>query len=150
MSVSIVLVPIAIAAIGAWQASRKDTAPDGQIVCHVSTRMRDGGLLAAALADAGAQVAREGEGIEAVWQDAQAHFTRDSDGIWQVHFTGPIDEDRAVAIVMAVDQFYGRQVQQAVLAQLKERAPSAGMSVASETVEDDESVTLVLNVGQGA
>lgn len=150
MSISIVLVPIAIVAIAAWQASRKDMAADGQIVCHVTTRMRDDTLLIAALTDTDARVTRQSEMIEAVWHDTQAQFTRDSDGIWQVHFIGSADEQRAIAMVMAVDQFYGRRVQQVVLARLKERAPAAGMSIASETVEDDDSVTLVLNVLQGA
>lgn len=150
MSVSIVLIPIAIATIAVWQASHNETTPDGRLICHVSTRMRDDGLLVAALADTHARVIRDGEAIEASWQDAQARFTRDSAGIWQVHFTGSVDEEHAVAIVAAIDQSYGRHVQQVVLAKLKARAPAAGMSVASETVEDDDSVTLVLNVGQGA
>lgn len=149
MSVSIVLVPLAIAAIGAWQASRKETDSHGRTVCHVRTRMRDESLLAAALADTRANVTRTSDVIVGTWQGVQAEFRRDTQGVWQVDFTGDVDQARASAIVVAIDQAYGRQVQQAVLARLRERAPTAGMTVASETVEDDNSVTLVLSVGRG-
>jgi len=150
MSVEVLLVPLAIAAIGAWQASRTEQAADGQVVCHVATRMRDHGLLTAALADTGASTAIEDENtLVATWQGVQARFTRDQDGIWSAHLTGQVDQDRAMGIITAVDQAYGRQVQAAVLARLHERAPAAGMRVESQRVADDASVTLVLAVGSG-
>ena len=39
MSVAIVLVPLALAALSAWQASRQEVDLDGRTVCHVQTRM---------------------------------------------------------------------------------------------------------------
>jgi hypothetical protein len=147
MSVSIVLVPLAIAAVSAWQAGRADVDDHGRVVCVVQTRMRDQGLLTAALRDSHAEVSHVDDRIEARWQGVEAQFVRDPDGIWQSHFTGDVDIDRASSIVAAIDVAYGRQVQQAVLAKLRERAPTAGMSVTSETVENDDSVTLVLAVG---
>ena len=146
MSISIVLVPLAVAAVGAWQAGRKDTDEQGQTVCHVQTRMRDETLLAAALTDTKAGVTRSADGIVAAWQGVRATFHRDALGIWQADFAGDIDAERAATIVLAVDQAYGRQVQQAVLGRLREHAPGAGMVIASETVEDDDSVTLILDV----
>lgn len=150
MSISIILVPLALAAVSAWQASRKETDAQGRTVCHVQTRMRDTGLLAAALADTHAGVRQSADRITATWQGVQAQFQRDDRGIWQVDFTGNIDEERASVIAAAIDQAYGRQVQQAVLSRLRDRAPQAGMTLVSEAVEDDDSVTLVLNVGQEA
>lgn len=150
MSVELVLVPLAFAAISAWKASRTESDGAGPTVCHVSTRMRDQGLLAAALSDCRADVAQHDGSLVANWEGVSARFARDHDGIWQVHLTGDVDEQRAVGIVEAVDGAYGLRVQQAVLAKLKKQAPAAGMTVASERVEDDDSVTLVLNVGQGA
>jgi hypothetical protein len=150
MSISLVLIPLAMAAVGAWQASRKETDADGRTVCHVQTRMRDSELLIAALTDTQAAVTRSAQTITADWHGVRAQFQRDSSGIWQVDFTGEVDEQRAPEIVIAIDQAYGRQVQQTVLAKLLDRAPSAGMTIASQTMEDDESVTLVLNVGAGS
>jgi hypothetical protein len=150
MSVSIVLVPLAIAAISAWQASREEVDAEGRTICHVQTRMKDQGLLAEALRQTRADVSVYPDKLIAKWQGVEAEFARDEHGIWQANFTGDVDVDRASSIVVAIDVAYGHQVQQAVLAKLRERAPAAGMSVASETVEADSSVTLVLNVGVGA
>jgi hypothetical protein len=40
-------------------------------------------------------------------------------------------------------------VQQALVQRLRERAPQAGMEIESETVEEDATVTMVLNVNRG-
>lgn len=149
MSVSIVLVPLAIAAISAWQASHAEVDTEGRTICHVRTRMKDQGLLAAALRETQADVAVSPDSLIARWQGVEARFLRDPRGIWQASFTGDVDVERASAIVTSIDVAYGRQVQQAVLVKLRERAPSAGMFVVSEAVEEDGSVSLVLNVGAG-
>lgn len=150
MSVSIVLVPVAIAAISAWQASRTETDNEGRTLCQVTTRMRDENLLAAALADTRAVVTTSGQSLLADWAGVRAEFARDSAGIWQANFTGDVDEARAVGIIGSIDLAYGRQVQRAVVEKLKQRAPAAGMSLISERVEADESMTLILEVGAGA
>ena len=108
--------------------------------------MKDQGLLASALGETGADVAIAHDRLTARWQGVEADFLRDAQGIWQANFTGDVDVNRASSIVAAIDVAYGRQVQQAVLAKLRERAPSSGLSVASETIEADSSVTMVLNV----
>lgn len=150
MSISLTLVPLALAAVGVWQARRADADEHERTVQHVQTRMRDEGLLAAALNDTQAAVTRAAGILRADWQGVRAEFRRDADGIWQVDLTGDVDHDKAAGIVMAIDQAYGRKVQQTVIARLRERAPAAGMTVSSETVEDDDSVTLVLDLVRGA
>lgn len=147
MSISLVLVPLAIAAIGAFQIGRSETDAEGRNVCHVQTRMRDSSLLKAALSDTNAISSQTPETIVADWHGIRALFHRNEQGIWQVDFTGDVDGTKAANIVAAVDHAYGRQVQRAVLARLRAQAPSAGMIVASETIEDDDSVTMVLSMG---
>lgn len=149
MSISIVLVPLAIAAISAWQASKSETDSQGRTLCQVGTRMRDETLLAAALSDTHAVVSSSDAGLVADWTGVRAIFARDEAGIWQATFTGDIDEEGAVGVIMALDRAYGVQVQRAVVEKLKERASTAGMSVVSQRVEDDDSMTLVLEVGAG-
>ena len=144
MSISIVLIPVAIAAVSAWQASRPETDGHGRTVCRVGTRMRDAGLLADALTDTGAIVSRANGHLVADWQGVRAEFSRDAQGIWQVDMTGNVDQAAATGIAAAIDAAYGRRVQAAVLARLRERAPAAGMRIESERIEDDQSVTLVL------
>lgn len=149
MSIEVVLIPAAIAGFSAWQA-RRAAGADGREVVAVSTRMRDGGLLQRALADTGATVEQHGDVLTATWPDSQGRFTRDEQGIWSAHLAGEVDHETATALVGAIDVAYGRHVQQEVLARLRERAPQAGMHVESETTEDDDSVTLVLNVDAGS
>jgi hypothetical protein len=148
MSIELVLVPAAIAAYGAYKTLRAERSSAGT-VCEVQTRMRDEGLLVAALQETSARVSTIGTGIlRAQWQEVTAEFTRDSDGIWRTVFTGNVDEARAVGIVQAIDTAYGRQVQRVVVQRLKERAPQAGMTVVSQTVEQDDTVMLVLDVDE--
>lgn len=151
MSISIVLVPLAVAAVAALHSSRRDQDDNGRTVCHVGTRMRDENLLGDALSDTGAIVTRTSPNqVRAAWRGVVTDFTRDSDGIWSAHLVGEVDEERARSIIAGVDVAYGRRVQSAVLAKLRERAPAAGLHLQSENVEEDSSVTVVLTVQQGA
>ncbi|MGH3908988.1 MAG: hypothetical protein ACRDTE_33135 [Pseudonocardiaceae bacterium] len=150
MSISIVLVPLAVAAVTALHSRWEDRDDSGRTVCHVGTRMRDENLLGDALADTGAVVTRSSpDALTANWQGVTAEFTRDAERIWAAHLRGEVDNARAAGIVAAIDAAYGRRVQTAVLARLRERAPTAGLRLHSETVAEDSSVTMVLTVDQG-
>jgi len=151
VSVSLLLVPAALAAATAVAGLASGRRADGQIVCTVQTRMRDVNLLAAALRETGAAVAVAGsaDAVTAAWESVRAEFRRDQDGIWTAHLTGEVDETRASEIVSAVDAGYGRQVQRAVLDRLRERAPAAGLRLESEHTTEDEAVRLVFAVGEG-
>ena len=147
MSVSLVLVPLAFAAVSAYQAARASADDEGRTVCHVATRMRDERLLGEALADTGAHVVPHQGSLVARWQGVDATFARDEHGVWQVDLTGEVTPESAAQVVAAVDAAYGVRVQQEVLTRIRERARTAGMAVESERVEQDRSVTLVLTVG---
>jgi hypothetical protein len=150
VSVSIVLVPLAVAAVAAAGA-RSGRDAKGRVVCEVRTRMRDVTLLTAALRDTGAVVVQAADGaLDARWEGVQAVFRRDEAGAWSAHFTGETDEQRAVAIINAVDAAYGRQVQRVALERLRERAPAAGLRLESESVAADASVRLVFEVVEKA
>ncbi|MER5453830.1 hypothetical protein ABT008_03510 [Micromonospora sp. NPDC002389] len=149
MSISLVLLPLAVAAVAAAHGVTSRSEQEGRIVCEVQTRMRDENLLAAALRDTAAVVAVAPDSITADWAGVRASFQRDEAGIWSAHFTGDIDEPRAVEVVRAVDVAYGRQVQRAVLERLRQQAPAAGLRLESEQVTEDDAVRLVFAV-QGA
>ena len=164
MSISIVLIPAAIAA-ATWAASHGEKREaNGRTVIGVATRMRDVGLLTEALADTSAVVTqRSADSLIARWQNVSAHFHRDparADTAWQVDFIGQgpaergemsqVTEESVRGIVAAVDAAYGRRVQRAVLTRLRERAPQAGMTIASETVDDNDTVTVVLDLAVSA
>lgn len=147
MSISLILVPIAMAGVAAATglAGRRGEAK----VVEVQTRMRDEALLTVALEETGAVIESAPSALVAHWEGVTARFERGADGIWSAHFTGT-DQDRAVEIVQAIDVAYGRQVQQAVLARLRERAPVAGLRLESEDVLPDEAVRLVFAVEREA
>lgn len=147
MSIEIVLIPMAVAAISAWQANRK-VGEDGQAQVAVSTRMKNPDLLVRALQDLNATVQTSPDSITATWPAIQARFTRSPDGVWTAHFGGDVAAETATTVVRDLDKAYGLRVQQAVLERVRARAPQAGMAVESETVEEDRTVTLVLNVGR--
>lgn len=149
MSVEIILIPLALAAVSAWKASRKEELPTGQQAIQVGSRMRDEALLANALSDTGAVTTRTDSTLNASWSDVQAEFSRDEQGIWAARMTGTIDEPRAINIITAVDQAYGMQVQQALLRTLRERAAAAGMTIENEQVDSEQTVTLTLVVQAG-
>lgn len=149
MSLSLILVPAAFAAVGAIQAARSPKDEPSR-VATVATRMRNVDLLHQALTETGATVNATDSSLEAVWHDTKAQFTRDEQGIWTAHFSDDVDEQVALSRIQAVDAAYGLQVQAEVLTKLRERALDAQMSVASEKVEADNSVTVVLNVNQVA
>jgi hypothetical protein len=148
VSISLILVPLAVAAVAAVNGARSTRDVTGQVVCEVRTRMRDERLLAAALEETGAAVTADEREIAAQWAGVRAAFARDAEGVWSAHFTGDVDESRAVEIIRAVDVGYGRQVQRAVLERLRERAPAAGFSLESETITEDAGVRLVFAVGR--
>ena len=146
MSVSLILVPLAIGAVVAAHASRSGKDEAGRLICHVQTRMRDSTLLAEALRRTGADVTVLDDTLVATWEGVHATFQRDDDGVWTAHLEGSVDDQRAVEIVAAVDAAYGRLVQGAVLDRLRERAPAAGLRLESESLGADASVSLVFAV----
>ena len=93
-----------------------------------------------------AVVERRGNSLSALWAGVRAEFERNDFDIWTAELSGDVDQERAVGIVQAVDQAYGRQVQAAVLQRIAERAGSAGMTVDSTSKNADESITVVLSV----
>ncbi|MEV0719887.1 hypothetical protein [Asanoa sp. NPDC050611] len=145
MSVSLILIPAALAAAAVIQA-RAGGGGGASTVCTVSTRMRDSVLLSAALRETGAVVTAGDDVVDAAWQGVESRFTRGADGIWTAHFRGDVDESRAVEIVRRLDVAYGRQVQAAVVERLRDRALAAGLRLESETVADDAAVRLVFAV----
>ena len=146
MSISLILLPLAVATVTAAHTARADRDERGRVVCQVQTRMRDENLLAAALRDTDAVVTRDADVLTADWSGVRADFRRDADGIWSAHLTGEVDDARAVEIVQSVDAAYGRQVQRAVLERLRAQAPAAGLRLESEQVTEDASVRLVFAV----
>lgn len=164
MSVSLILIPAALAIAGvvggagaAGIASLSDAQESssagsgGAAPVAVRTRMKDAGLLAAALRELGASaVDLRGEQLSAVVRDLALSMHRDDGGIWAARITGVDGREagleEAEELIRRVDAAYARQVQHAVAARIRDRAEDAGFELLSEAREDDDSVTMVLSV----
>lgn len=145
MSVEVILIPLAIAAFAQWRDLQATPAGGGATVVDVQSRMRHEPLVVAALQDCGAQVAATSDGrISATWDGLESTWGRAEDGVWATTLRGDVDIDRAASLAREVDAAYCKRVQEDVLAKIRERAPSAGMNLESEHVDDEGTVTVVL------
>ncbi len=143
MSLEILLIPAAMAAYAAWQAR----AEAGAHNCLVETRWRHPGLLCQALDDLGAHaVTATNDSTSATINGIATTFIRGTDGVMTAHFPRDTNVDDALAIVNQVDSAYTRRVQDAVYRRVRQRASELGYEVDSETVDDDETITLVVKV----
>jgi hypothetical protein len=115
--------------------------------CVVQTRLKHPGLLVEALHSVGAKANAHADGsVSGTWEGINFSFVHHEDGTLSAHFDADVEVERARELILATDAAYAKEVQEAVRQRVKQRAGELGMTVESETVGQDESVTLVLNV----
>lgn len=172
MSVSIVLIPAAIAAVASAAAGTAGAVGIGAGVAgvissmrgagdreattlQVRTRMKDRGLLAEALRDLGAVDVEVGDQVAATVDGIQLVMQATPEGVWVAEFTSArggadVTTEQATRLAERLDAAYAARVQAAVAERIRSRAGDAGLELVSETVDDEQAVTLVLNVRTGA
>ncbi len=165
MSISLILLPAALAAAAAvggtgalgaialnsGAKSEPGPASSDAVPVAVQTRMKDPDLLAAALADLGATDAAIDAGVlTATIDGVEIVMSRTEDGVWGAHLSRldghEVTEAEATSLMTQVDAAYARHVQRAVAERIRSRADQAGFELVSETRDDDDTVTMVLNV----
>ncbi len=139
MSVELVLIPLALAAVGAWKARAQ--AESG--MCVVQTRLRDPKLLSEALTALGAQVDLSEGVVRGRFGAAELSFSARADGSVLAHVTGA-EPQEAERLVLAVDEAYAAGVQAALYERLIARAPELGLRVMEESVDEENAITMVL------
>ncbi len=168
MSISLILVPAALAAaaalggtgvLGAVAQNRDATtepgAPPAAVPIAVQTRMKDANLLAAALADLGAANTSLVDGeLTATIDGLELVMSRTEDDVWGAHLSRldghEVTEADAAELMTRLDAVYARHVQRAVAERIRARADQAGFELVSETRDQDDTVTMVLNVREHA
>jgi hypothetical protein len=149
MSLEIILIPMAIALITAAKASTNENDPNASAhQVSVETRMKNLDLLVNAMKNAGSTVTATQNEIAGNINSILFTFKRDQMGIWNATFTAGTTLQSATQIIQAIDKAYGLEVQSEILRKIKERAPENGMTLESETVNADSSISLVLAVNQ--
>ncbi len=143
---SIALLPVGLA-IASAVAARKRAEAEGMATMAVQTRMRDDEVLMEALRDLGCEAGPVADGgVRATRGAFEFDFRRDEDGVLEGHFGEDVTPEEAEAFVADLDEEYTRVVQARVYQRVLDRARQHGMTVASESVEDDNSIVLTLEV----
>ena len=145
MSVSLALIPVAIAVAGAI-ATRKEAQRDPQDSFRLETRMKDEGLLNAALESYGCRSVVTGGTVDSALGDTRMVFERDERGVFDALFVGDISAEHAGAFLTELNEEYTLLVQQRVYQNLLSRAEERGLVVESEEIQEDNSVMITLRV----
>jgi hypothetical protein len=149
MSLEIILIPMAIALITKAKSKADENVANASAhQVSVETRMKNQDLLLNAMTIAGCSVTATPNEIAGNFNSILFSFKRDETGIWNATFMAGTTLQAATQIIQAVDKAYGLEVQAELLRKIKERAPQNGMTLESETVNADSSISLVLAVNQ--
>ena len=146
MSLEIVLIPLAIAAVSAYNAKRENDSNTGQVKINVQTRMKNQEMLIEALRVLGFSASVAENLLRINNSDIEFLMKKNESDIWTAQFDIDISEDAATSLLISLDKEYGKLVQATVLKRIKERASVNGMNLESEIFNRDNSVTLTLNV----
>jgi hypothetical protein len=164
MSVTLILLPIALAAaaaaggvgaLGATLTAKSSTGSQPAPEIRVRTRMKDSTLLSDALTNLGAtELDVSGTRVTATLDGVSLTMTLTEDGVWEAHVEGQDGQEvtvvSATELLQRLDGEYAAMVQQAVAAKIRSRAAGSGFELVSETRDVDDTVTMVLNVRTGA
>lgn len=142
MGVSLILIPIIIAAANTLPDVLEGIGSGAERVLRVPTRIKDAQLLRAALHDYGCQSVEDGGNVHSRLQGGRIVFQPAADGTHEAVFVGSVTEEQARAFVDALHHEYARHVQARVYEMLKAKARQRGMTLEGEKVEADNTVTL--------
>jgi len=111
----------------------------------IDTIMNDEGLLLAALADLGLDFINDGGSIKLSINGVDVAFAKDMSGAYSADFKGG-DATAVASLVENVSELYKQKVQQKVYDNVMSRASENGLSLESERVAADNSITLTFVV----
>ncbi len=147
MSLEIILIPMAIALVTKAKSKADENVPNASAhQVSVETRMKNQDLLVNAMQNSGCTVTATPNEIAGNFNSIIFSFKRDETGIWNATFMPGTTIQAATQIIQSIDKAYGLEVQAEVLRKIKERAPQNGMTLESETINSDSSISLVLAV----
>jgi hypothetical protein len=151
MSVIIVLLPIVYlgplvvaAAAAAVKASELRSANSGFL--NVETRMKNRDMVSASLQDMGYLVQEDGDSLVAQRGDESLVLFKNEEDLWVSQFSSGVSEEQAVDRLQELDKAYGKRVQAALLEKIQSRVSDSNMKVVSQQTNQDESVTMTLQV----
>jgi hypothetical protein len=145
MSIELVLLPIAIAAIGTMK-NWKQAQEQSEEFFYLETRMTNAGILREALTNCGCQSVSAEKSVNSSIAGAQITFEPGEEGVFYAGFFGVIPIPQAEKFIDDLHTEYTRLVQQDVYVKLLERAASKGLFLDSEEIQQDGSILLTLRI----
>ena len=153
MSTGLELIPLALAigvAVSERRKARTAVAVRSPAPLYaMETRIRDGELLTRALERLGSTTSVTDGTVTTMVENIEATFAMPAESdVYDAHFEESVPEERARDLVLRLDEIYQRVVQESVREKVLQRADEHGLVVRSETVEEDGSMLLTLEVAR--
>jgi hypothetical protein len=145
MSVIIALVPLAIALAGALANRKKIVNNTAQGFC-LDTGITDIALLRQAFSILDYQVTEIKEGLSVGLGKTAFQLVRNENGSYDAVFPAKIAEQQGQEFIQQILGEYGKLVQQQVYQRVKTEAKNKSWTVENETVQEDNSILLTLQV----
>lgn len=148
MSVELLLIPIVIAAVGSTGVtidilSKKDSNTDFMIY---ETKMKDYELLKRALEVFGHKPFLEENYMDVNLGEYELIFKLNDENIFEAVFKGNITAEHAEEMVSEIYEEYTKLVQEQVYFKVLENIQEHNMELESESVHEDNSIVLTLNI----
>lgn len=153
MSVEMLLIPIVIAAVGtagtgvSLLSSNKEISESSSILTY-ETKMKDSKLLKKALEVFGYEPFLQKELIDITLEDYELIFQLNKQDIFEAVFQGNVTEENAQKIVSDIYDEYTKLVQEQVYYKVLENIQDYDIELESESVQDDNSIILTLNISE--
>jgi hypothetical protein len=146
MSVFVVLIPLAFAMAEAISDWRKEKI-NGKLAFCLETSLTDIALVKKVLLSLDYEVAESEKQLEITIADkTRLRLQPNAKGTIDALFIGDIALDQGKEILQQIASEYGNLVQQLIYQRLKERSQNQGWTIENETVQEDNSLLLTLQV----
>ena len=145
MSLSLTLIPIAIAATSVVSYALQDKIEEG-IYYKIDTNIKDEKILTEALRNRGSSVALDKRQIESTLGNVEIVFQRQEDDTISAVFHQDIPVEDAEEFVKNTHEEYTRIVQQKTYHKLVERAKNEGLILESEDRNEEDTIVLTFQV----
>lgn len=148
MSIELILLPVALPFLIASEIKRAAIGDKAPRSVDVSSRMKNEELLQKAFEAHGVKVRKKLGVWSGTWDGHFFSYHRNEQGLLVFSFPKDMDVEKAKSFIADIDQSYGYLVQRLLVARIQERVTLSGFSLESERVEQDHTVTMVLNLNR--
>ncbi|MEK4298639.1 hypothetical protein MKY30_04335 [Oceanobacillus sp. FSL W8-0428] len=145
MSLSFILVPIAIGATSAISLAMSEKIEEGEFY-KITTSMKDNTMLTEALQNYGCNVTIENERMQSSLGNTQLAFQQEENGTFSAIFAEDVAVEDAKELLTNIQNEYTSFVQKQTYDKLLQRAEKEGLMLESENTDDEDTIVLTFQV----